>query len=135
MTQAPPSSGNQCAATRKNGLACSATPLPGSRFCFAHDPARAEQRDAARKRGGHNRSNVARLRGLMPARLEPVFNLLESALTEVHAGSLAPARATAMASVARALIDVYQAGELEDRVRRIEARAEAQEAGRQSWGA
>jgi hypothetical protein len=96
--------------------------IAGSDFCFAHDPEKAIEREAARLRGGQNRSNVRRLRGLMPPRLVGVFDTLETALEQVHAGDLEPKQAQAMASLARAMVAVLSAGEMEERMRQIEAR-------------
>ena len=110
----------RCEAARKNGAPCQAPALPGSRFCFAHDPERAQARVEARKRGGHNSAKVVRLRGLAPPRLVPIFDQLERALVEVHDGELDPKAAQAMASLARALATLLQTGELEERVRRLE---------------
>ena len=59
----------------------------------------------------------------MPPRLVPVFESLEVALSEVHAGDLTPACANAMSSVARALVAVLTAGELEQRLRGLERSA------------
>lgn len=111
----------RCAGQRKDGTTCRAAALPGSRFCFAHDPARAAQRAAARAKGGRNRAQIVRLRGLVPPRLIAVFDALEAALTEVHDGALDPRAAGAMASLAKAMVSVLQAGELEERVRQLEA--------------
>ncbi|MDP2674464.1 MAG: hypothetical protein Q8Q00_06110 [Dehalococcoidia bacterium] len=47
----------------------------------------------------------------MPSRLQPVFSRLERAMQEVHDGSLEPRRATAMASLAGAMVKVLQAGQ------------------------
>jgi hypothetical protein len=58
----------------------------------------------------------------MPIRLVPVFERLETALTELHAGTLDPRVGGAMASVAGALIRCVQAGEIEERLRRLEER-------------
>jgi len=108
-----------CAAPRKDGRPCAAPPLADGR-CFAHSPSTAADRAEARRRGGRNRSNAARLRGLMPPCLAPVFDRLETALAGTHAGELDPRQAQAMASLARALVAVLTAGELEERVRRLE---------------
>jgi len=59
----------------------------------------------------------------MPPRLVPIYELLESALGEVHEGSLKAGQAIAMATLARALVAVLQAGEMEERVRQLEQRA------------
>lgn len=87
-----------------------------------HDPTRAEERDDARRRGGTNSSNIARLHGLVPPRLLAIFDALETAMTEVHNGGLDPRQAQAMASLARALVAVLTAGELEQRVRDLESK-------------
>ena len=60
----------------------------------------------------------------MPPRLIPVFDRLETALARLDAGELEPKRAQAMAAVARAMVSVLQAGELEERLRRLEGRGE-----------
>jgi hypothetical protein len=116
----------QCAATRGDGQPCRARALPGSAFCFNHDPGQAEARARARQKGGRNRAKIVRLRGLIPPRLLPVFDTLEGALAEVHDGTLEPAKANAMANLARAMTAVLTAGELEARVRALEGKAEAE---------
>jgi uncharacterized small protein (DUF1192 family) len=50
--------------------------------------------------------------------------MLASALREVHSGELEPRQASAMAAVAGALVRVVQVGEMEERVRALEAQAE-----------
>lgn len=112
---------NRCAALRADGQPCAAFVLPGRAFCFAHDPERQEQRTEARRRGGVNSAKVVRLRGLCPPRLVEVFDKLAEALEQVHDGTLDPRRASAMAAIARAMTTVLTAGELEERLRRLEA--------------
>ncbi len=56
----------------------------------------------ARARGGKNSAKVARLRLLVPPRLMPVYDRLETALEEVYGGTLESKQAQAMASLARA---------------------------------
>ena len=75
----------------------------------------------ARRKGGRNRSSAVRLRGLMPPRLTPAFDQLEVALADVLAGELDPKQATAAAAVARAMATLLSVGEMEERMRRIEA--------------
>ena len=113
-----------CTGTRKDGQPCAMPALPAADRCFAHDPRYAEARQAARQKGGRNRGAAARLRGLMPPRLIPIFDRLETALARLDAGELEPKRAQAMAAVARAMVSVLQAGELEERLRRLEGRGE-----------
>ena len=60
--------------------------------------------------------------GIFPARLQPMVSLLEDALGEVHRGELDPRAASAMASLAGALVRTITAGELEERLRALEDR-------------
>ncbi len=123
---------NQCESTRRDGGRCKAPALPNRPFCFAHDPALQERRQEARKRGGKNRADIVRLRGLAPPRLLPIFDTLEAALREVHAGDITPQQATAMAALARALTALLTAGEIEQRLRDLETAAAQQSSDRWS---
>lgn len=122
MTLATMSIAKQCDATKRDGQRCRAPVQSEAPYCYTHDPARAVERDAARRAGGRNRANAVRLRALVPPRLSPIFDRLESALARVDCGELDPRQAAAMASLARALVSVLQAGELEARVRELEER-------------
>ncbi len=110
--------------TRKDGRHCQAPALPKRPYCFAHDPERAKERVAARRRGGERTAKIVRLRGLVPPHLLPVYDTLESALSEVRSGDISLQQATAMAALARAMVSVLTAGELEERVRQLEQAAE-----------
>ena len=110
----------RCVGTRKDDTPCPVTVLVDGRYCFAHSPKLHVDRTEARRRGGHNRATAVRLRALMPPRLVPVFDRLEAALAETHAGDLDPKQAQAMAALARAMTAVLTAGELEERLRKLE---------------
>lgn len=120
---APPiRGGGTCRGTRKDGSACASTTVGPSGYCFAHDPNRESDRDEARRRGGRNSSNLARVSRLIPARLGSVYERLERALEECHRGQLDPKVANALANLARAASAVLSAGEIEERLRRLEER-------------
>src|SRR5262249_19117049 len=104
-----------CRATRANGEPCRGRAL-ASGLCFAHDPAM----NRNQSKGGRNRSNAARSYKHLPGHLRPVADILAGALHEVHTGALDPRAASAMASLASALVRVVTAGEYEDRLRAIE---------------
>ncbi len=115
----------RCAATRKDGRPCTAwAGLNG--LCVGHRPEAQE----ARRKGGRASSRAARLHNLVPPRLVGVYDALEAALGEVHGGDLDPRVATAMASLAGAMVRVLTAGELEERVRGLE---ESGEQGKVQW--
>ena len=67
----------------------------------------------------------ARSKRLLPARLRPVAERLEAAPEEVHRGELDPRIATAMASLAGALVRVITSGEVEERLRVLEVKEKA----------
>jgi len=119
MSEPTPTEPKRCEAVRKDGQPCGSLVVSG-RYCFTHDPERAEQRKAAHQKGGRNSAKIARLRGLVPPRLQAVYDTLEGALAEVHDGALAARQAMAMAALARAMVAVLTAGELEERVRELE---------------
>ena len=118
---------NRCNATRRDGTPC-ATAARASGYCFAHDPALAEVRADACRRGGRGRSNVARLRKKMPPDLCDVLDQLMQALEGTYGGQLEPRAATAMATLCGAIVRVYELGELAERVKALEEREEVDDA-------
>ena len=112
-----PSVTQRCASTRRDGAPCTAQ-AGTSGYCIGHDSGAVE----ARRKGGHGKSRAERAAKLLPARLQPVVSLLENALGEVHRGELDPRAASAMASLAGALVRAMTAGELEERLRALEDR-------------
>jgi len=118
-----PTERKRCAAPRRDGQPCQAPAVTAAGFCFTHDPGLATQRAAARRRGGQNSARIVRLRGLVPRRLSDIYDVLEDALGEVRAGKLNPQQASAMASVARAMVAASRLGELEERLRELEEKS------------
>lgn len=122
MTEPSPTAA-KCAGVRVDGSNCGSVIVGETGFCFAHHPDLEAKRRAARERGGVNSSNVRRLRRhVAGSALRDVFDRLETALGETHAGALAPQRATAMASLARAMVAVLEVSELEERLEQLELR-------------
>ena len=112
-----PSVTQRCASTRQDGAPCTAQ-AGTSGYCIGHDSGAVE----ARRKGGHATSRAERAGKLLPARLQPMVSLLEDALGDVHRGELDPRAASAMASLAGALVRTITAGELEERLRALEDR-------------
>lgn len=112
-----PSVTQRCTSTRRDGEPCTAQ-AGTLGYCIGHDPGALE----ARRKGGRATSRAERAAKLLPTRLQPMVSLLENALGEVHRGELDPRAASAMASLAGALVRTITAGELEERLRALEAR-------------
>lgn len=119
----------QCSATRRDGQPCKAPALKDGK-CFAHAPGLRQKREAARQAGGRNRATAARLEArsatLVPAVMRPVLHRLLQAMIEVGNGTMEPRRATALASVASAIVRVYEVGQIEERLSALEEGARSQ---------
>ncbi len=113
----------RCQAIAKGGQPCSATPRSGRPYCLWHDPQADEARRELSRKGGHARSNASRARKAMKSAAD-VTPVLWTALNDLAAGTLEPARGQAMASVARALVAVHEATEIEERLVALEAAAQ-----------
>ncbi len=68
-----------CRAKRKDGGPCHAPAIKDG-FCFGHCPELAEKASQARLLGGRHKAKSERLRHLVPPRLIPLFDKLETAL-------------------------------------------------------
>lgn len=116
---APDQPAASCPATTLVGRPCAGTPRP-SGWCFTHDPALADARAAGRSRGGTNRATVTRITARMPATVADLTAAVLSALVDVRAGRLTPARGQAIASLARAALAAHQAEDTGRRLDQIE---------------
>ncbi len=116
----------RCSGQNKDESPCSAAVQPGRAYCVWHDPARADDRARWQVEGGRARSNRARARKhLQETRdLREVDALLCASLTSVLAGRITPGVGTAAASIARAIVAVRTAHDLEARLAAIEAHLE-----------
>lgn len=114
-----------CAATTKDGRPCPNNAGEGG-FCFTHDPAKAADRAAARRRGGKRRRvNHVADAGTVPAAVRDtgdVLRLLDYTLGEAVALENSVQRTRALTAMAAAYLDVFRVGELEQRLDALEQR-------------
>lgn len=120
-----------CTASTRSGKPCRNAVHPGEETCFFHlDPSHPARRESA-ARGGAARSNEARARrraGDAEMTLADVRQLLGVSMTATIAGQIQPGVGSAMAALARAFVTVSEAGEIEERIARLEAAVAAREA-------
>jgi hypothetical protein len=114
-----------CSGTTNAGQACKAKALPGSAFCIAHDPAKAAQMAEWRRKGGRAKSNQARAKKALPA--EPLSTVelhsyLGLVFRGVISGKLAPNVGTSSAAIARTMLELVRAIDLESRIAELERR-------------
>ncbi len=121
----------RCAALRKDGQPCQALAMHTG-LCMAHAP----EANRWRAQGGTASRSANRAAKLLPSRLAPMVAKLESVFDELYAasGEKRTARdAAALATVALAVVKVFQAGEHEERLREIERRVAAQQQEQARW--
>ncbi len=116
-----------CTDRNRDGQPCSAQVLRDG-LCRWHHPDLTEERAAWRRKGGEGRSTANRAGKRLPKTLHDVQGALLRALTAVEAGELEPARANAMAALARALVTVTEYATLESRIAVLERIAEGRAA-------
>lgn len=112
-----------CEAMTMAGAPCEAPNQHGRRYCFHHDPERATERAAARRRGGlavhglagGDVSQVVRLRSA-----DDVLSLLERAAGDLLARKPSVSRARALAYVGTAALRAIEVGSIEDRLGALE---------------
>ncbi len=111
----------RCNAIRRDGRRCTSPVVLSSGFCFAHDPARRDDAIAGRRAGGRGRSTVARRRRQLSPRAAAICDRLEPLLDELRRGEIDPRVATAMASVAKTLVQLESTAGLDERLRVLES--------------
>ncbi|MGI8545898.1 MAG: hypothetical protein ACR2M1_00965 [Gemmatimonadaceae bacterium] len=118
----------KCTATNRDGTPCQGTALPNGTHCFAHDERLAQQRRQWAVDAGKAKSNAARMRkslgtGAETLALSEVDALLCTALKGVLTGKLEPGIATSAATVAKSIMAIRTASDLESRLAQLEQRA------------
>jgi hypothetical protein len=105
----------RCSAIRSDGQPCQA-PVIRDGLCIGHLKGAQE----ARSKGGSATSNAERAARALPNTMRQVANVLIGTLGKVARGEYSPAQGQAIASIASALVRVYQVGEYEDHMRTLE---------------
>ena len=121
--------GPRCKATRRDGTPCRspAESIGPDGYCWAHSPAKRDERRAARAKGGERRSNASRASAALPKDLADVRDALLRTLSGLEGGEVRPQTATAMAAVARAIVALQEAGALERATAALETSQEWQD--------
>lgn len=99
----------KCTHVLENGTTCTAYALKGGRYCFAHSPDKATERDEARRRGGQTRR--AQLTGAVVPSLKSggeVRDYLARVCRDTEAELIPPKTATAISNLARTALAAIQ---------------------------
>lgn len=117
--------GQKCKATTTSGEPCGAWALAESEYCYTHDPARAAERAAARRRGGYNRTaaHSADYTGPREVRtLADVLRVLDYALGEAVTLENGIQRGRLLVALAGEYTKALQVADLEARITVLEGR-------------
>ncbi len=112
----------RCRSKTRTGEPCRMAALQGQKRCFAHHPAKSQERAEARKRGGQNRR---RPKSGLPQSLElrdvaEVRSLLETAARDTLVLENSVARNRTLAYLAGVVLKALKVGEFEERLDALE---------------
>jgi hypothetical protein len=113
-----------CAHVLPGGRPCRAYPVKDSRYCFWHEPGKAEELADAQRLGGQRRRRERTLAvaydfsGL--GTIESIRRLLEIAATDTLGLETSIAKVRALVAVAQAAAKLLEKGELSDRLTALE---------------
>ncbi len=115
-----------CEHNHEDGRRCGSPAMNGSKFCFFHDPAKAEERKRAGQKGG-KRSRIPSTKVLPEdtpdvqlGTVRDVEGLISMTISQVRRGDLAPNVSNAITQLLNSWIKIREIGEIEDRMRRLE---------------
>ncbi len=114
-----------CAFVKSGGERCRQAPLREGAYCFWHDPGHAEEAAEARRLGGLRRRREKVVAGTYDlgglGTVAEIRRLVEVAVLDALALENSVARARTLAYLAQTAVRLLEVGELEERVRALEA--------------
>src|SRR6266511_4111543 len=114
-----------CAYRHQDGRACRAPPLRDSDFCLWHSPEHAEQVAESRRLGGSRRRREVTLSGVYDLEsvitVRDIQRLVEIAVMDTLALENSVQRNRTLAYLAQTALRSIEVGELEERIRTLEA--------------
>jgi hypothetical protein len=120
---------HQCEKVKADGKRCQANAQAGSRWCFFHDPAKAQARTEARRAGG-SATRAASLPADTPdvllGSVADVSGLLAQTINQVRRGDVDARIANCVGYLAGQMLTALEKGEIEQRIAALEERVNAQ---------
>ncbi len=105
-----------CTAQTAEGQPCPNPAQTGRHYCYAHDPDKAEERDAARMRGGQARAEQLTVAAAVKLRTaRDVRDYLERVARDTESGLIDPKRATAISNLCRVQLEAIPKAASEER--------------------
>jgi hypothetical protein len=112
-----------CNGTKPDQTKCDVAALPGSEFCFFHDPSKAEERRQAQAQGGRNNRMKTLNESAPDVTIEDsgdTIALLSATINQVRKGQIDPKVANAIGYLANILMKATERDILEKRIDQLE---------------
>ena len=113
-----------CGAIKSDQSKCQAPALPGSEFCFFHDPSKADKRREAQAQGGR-RNRMKTLEESAPdVKVKDsgdAIALISDTINQVRKGQIDPRVANSVGFLANILLKAVERDKLETRIEQLEA--------------
>jgi hypothetical protein len=113
-----------CSAKKPDQSNCQAPALPGSEFCFFHDPSKSEKRREAQAQGGRQ-NRIKTLEDSAPnvkvKDCGDAIALLVQTINQVRKGEIDPRVANSVGFLSNILIKAMERDKLETRIEQLEA--------------
>src|ERR1700722_17831905 len=116
--------GKTCSAIKRDRTRCSAATIPGSEFCFFHDPEKAEDRRQAQSQGGRNNRMKTLPESAPNVRVGnsgDAIALISQTINQVRKGQIDPRIANSVGFLANILLKAVERDKLETRIAQLEA--------------
>lgn len=113
-----------CKAETKTGEPCRAAAMPGSDFCFFHDPESETERHEAQSTGGRSGRLKTLPEDTPDLKVEncaDVVGLITATINQVRRGQIDPRVANAVGYLANVMIRAVEQSEVEQRLAALEA--------------
>lgn len=120
----------KCRFSKPDGTSCKASCLPASDYCYFHDPTLAEERAAARRKGGRERSKRPAILPIADAdpvemkSVSDVLKLLSTTATDVRRGAVDCKTANCLGYLASVGLRAIVGADFEERLEALEKQAQ-----------
>lgn len=114
-------SGRLCKSKTKAGDSCKGYAITNSLYCAFHDPAIAIERQIWRKLGGQRRK-ISEIAEIKLSTIEDIHNILHAIIASTLSLLNSIERNRTLNAMVRTALQVYQVGDLEQRMQSLEER-------------
>jgi hypothetical protein len=126
----------QCRGSKRDGSQCTATVNSPQSYCWWHDPANAQQRKNAARKGGRRAGRGRPMAELatLKAQLSDLYTSVLTDMVDPKAGAVCAQITNAQIRITEVELRVREQTELIERIAQLEQAAKEQQGGMSRWG-